>query len=299
MTYKEFTERICQMVTERVTDGMEVMITHALKNNKNQTDNLTIMRKEDNFAPAVCLNTCYEQYQSGTSIDRIVEQILACFHNENRYGVFDISWYTDFEKVKGQIACKLINYKKNRYILTQVPHRRFLNLAIVFFYKFEHPLIGNASILIQNAHMELWNTDLWTLQSTAEDNTLRLLPYRFLEIEEVVPQIKESGIAPDFEVQNGMKLYILTNTEQFFGAVNIIYESVLERIYQKLGCNFFVLPSSIHECMILPVESRFSAEHLKEMVQEINDEYVDESEILSDSVYFYDGCEKKLRIAVE
>ena len=79
------------------------------------------------------------------------------------------------------------------------------------------------------------------------------------------------------------------------GAATILYEGVLEMIADFLDDNFYVLPSSIHEVIIVSeTEAPWGSSGLSEMVREINHTQVDEEDILSDIVYYYDRCKKKL-----
>lgn len=295
MEYNEFLEEIVRLIRQRVDTDTQVSVNRVLKNNQDRAYSLAILRQDENISPAICMNSYYGQYLRGVRMETIADQVMSCYYGSRRGGKFDISYYTDFERVKGEIFCKLVSYEKNQYLLNLVPHRRFLDLAVVYYYKLEDPLIGKASILIQNAHLELWNVEEDTLQHLADVNTQHLLPYEFLGIDEMMTRITGHEMIQDYpEV---VKLYVLTNAEQYYGAVNMIFGSVLEEIYQRLGNNFYILPSSIHECMVLAAEGSWTPEELRIMVREINRECVDESEILGESVYLYDGEKKKVEMA--
>lgn len=295
MEFNEFLEEITKCIKKQLDHTMQVTVTPVLKNNQTCTYSLTILQSGENISPAIALNPYYADYCSGVPLEKIAEQILRCYRESHIGGRFDLSCYTDFEKVRDKIACKLVSYEKNQYILSRVPHKRFLDMAIVYYYKMDDPVIGKASILIQNAHMELWNIDQEGLERLADENTLRLLPFAFMGIEDLVTQITGKEI-PDL-YPDALKLYVLTNTEQYYGAVNMTFGSVLDSIYQKLGMDFYILPSSIHECMILKAEEDVIPEILQKIVEDINEECVDASEVLGTSVYRYKGKQKKLEIA--
>lgn len=294
MEFNEFLEEIIKCIKKQLDHGTRVSVTPVLKNNQSCTYSLTILQDGENMSPAIAVNPYYADYCRGVPMERIADRILCCYREYHRGGRFDLSCYTDFEKVRDKVVCKLVSYEKNQYILSRVPHRRFLNLAIVYYYKMDDPVIGKASILIQNAHMELWNIDQEGLERLASENTLRLLPFAFMGIEELVTQITGKEM-PDL-YPDALKLYVLTNTEQYYGAVNMTFGSVLDSVYQKLGMDFYILPSSIHECMILKAEEDVMPEILQKIVEDINEECVDASEVLGTSVYRYDGNQRKLEI---
>lgn len=296
MNYNEFLEEIVHLIKTRVEDDTKVSLTLVLKNNQNRVYTLSVLRKGENISPAISMDAYYGQYRRGVSMEKIIDQILSFYYVNRREGKFDISCYTDYEKVKDKIVCKLVSYEKNQYILSQVPHRRFLDLAVVYYYRLDDPIIGKGSILIQNSHLELWNIDHQCLRQLADENTLRELPYEFLGIDELMTRI--TGVPMLYGVSDPVKLYVLTNEEQYYGAVNIVFDSVLEEIYEKLGSDYYVLPSSIHECMILKTGGYMTAAGLKSMVREINGECVEETEILGESVYRYNHNTKKLEMVI-
>lgn len=294
MEYCVFLEQVRQSVQDKEGDESSVRIAPVLKNNQNYIDTMTILNQEGNIAPAIYMAPYYQQYLDGNTLDQIAEQILE-FHNGHvKKGRYDISFYRDFSKVRDRVVCKLVNYEKNRIMLENMPHRRFLDLAIVYYYKLEDDTFGKASILVKNEHLAMWDSDLEELNDAAVSNTVRLLPYECIEISDMLREM--TGLALDQDFSEQFPMYVLTNMEKSCGAVAIIYESILEAIAERLDSDFFVLPSSIHECMLIPSEKDIRIEELQMMVREINEEYVLEEEILGDSVYRYFRSEKKLRI---
>ena len=82
-------------------------------------------------------------------------------------------------------------------------------------------------------------------------------------------------------------MYILTNKERRYGAGTIFYPGIMEQAQKLLGDNFYILPSSIHECILIPEEGNYDQDRLSEMVAEINEQHVDAREVLSDQAYYY------------
>ena len=82
-----------------------------------------------------------------------------------------------------------------------------------------------------------------------------------------------------------------------FGAACMLYENIFTFISRDLSQDFFILPSSIHEVILLPDTGEFSADTLREMVTEINREHVMPFEVLSDNVYHYSGRDRSLEVA--
>lgn len=113
-------------------------------------------------------------------------------------------------------------------------------------------------------------------------NTPRLLPYELTDILELIRQISnvDSGM-----LRQDPPMYVLTNTEKSFGASAILFPAILQAVRARLQSDYYVLPSSIHECIIIPSDEQLDPEALHEMVKEINEEHVAPEELLGDSVY--------------
>ena len=62
----------------------------------------------------------------------------------------------------------------------------------------------------------------------------------------------------------------------------------MKNIGNILDGNFYILPYSIHEMLVLPDDGKISVDELKMMVTDINMTEVEPAERLTDSVYYYD-----------
>lgn len=84
-------------------------------------------------------------------------------------------------------------------------------------------------------------------------------------------------------------MFCLTNAQKMNGASLLLQEDIRKQIGECLGSNYFVLPSSIHEVLILPDNGLFEVPELNAMVNEVNETQVERQEQLSDKVQFCDG----------
>lgn len=296
MEYKTFLERIRQEIQHQIGSGGVVQLNRTIKNNSTQKDSISILFTGENVSPAIYLDYFYERYRETVPVEQIAEQILVCYCHSKKTGRTDFSFYLDFEKVKEHIFCKIVNYEKNMPVLDLIPHERFLDLAIVYYCEVESDSFGTGTVLVQNTHLLLWGIDQKRLHETAVYNTLHDARYDLVEISELVEDM--TGVAVDSRLARVLPMYVLTNNKKYFGAVNLYFNEVLEEIAEQLEADYYVLPSSIHECMVVPAEDsvKLHGADYQEMVQEINDEFVAPEEILSDSVYRYYRDRKELCI---
>ena len=98
------------------------------------------------------------------------------------------------------------------------------------------------------------------------------------------------------ELPDTVPMYVLSNKANVQGASCILYPNLLKDFASAINGNFYILPSSIHECIFLPAESVEDPTTLQSMVKEVNMTQVEECEVLSDSVYFYDQSVGELTI---
>ena len=224
-----------------------------------------------------------------------MEEILKINKKSKVNAPIDAEFYHDFERIKTRLACKMINYEKNKLLLQEIPYISYLDLAVVFYYSLENEEIGSGTILIYDSHLSMWKISKEQLYEIARRNTPKLFPYEFKAMGELIAEAFEDSVSPEDEEQ-ALPMYVLTNSERHLGAVNILYDSILSSIGERIQDSFFILPSSVHECIIVPAEVRASKTDLESMVCEINRTQVLPEEVLSDTVYFYERKNHKLSL---
>ncbi len=85
----------------------------------------------------------------------------------------------------------------------------------------------------------------------------------------------------------GLPLYVLTNRDSFYGASCLLYPGLAKKIAKTLGGDYYILPSSVHETILLRTGGEADPEYLRNLVREVNSLYVTPQEYLSDEVYMY------------
>lgn len=287
MDYQQFVAVIKEKVAQSLGDGMSLEIRTTLKNNGRERIGLTISQGETNISPTIYLEEYYQQFEKGNSPEDIVESILDVYHEVNFEHTWQIHSIKNFAEIQSKIVYKVISAGKNEEFLKAVPVIYYLDLAIVFYILFEVDDSGTATIPITNELMELWGTKARELYEIAKKNSPLLLPATLkpmrVVIEELLGNECESCILDD-DI-----MFVLTNQLRNFGAACILYGDILEQINGQLDENYYILPSSIHEVIIIPESQSPGKEQLLEMVAEINETQVDPEEVLSNQVYYYDS----------
>lgn len=285
---------IMRSVQERLGDGYEVRLHYVTKTNKEQMQTRLIIQKgETNISPAIYIDGEVQKYLLNLSpleaiTDRIIKEYLHC----DQIGDYDVSPFLDFDWVKGRLICQLVNTSLNANLLRDIPSIPFMDLSIVFRVLLDPlPIDGRPSIIVTNTHMKFWKTDKETIYATAKENTPKLLPAMVSELDTLIKQVlRERNVSPE-EIESmgtpNINMYVLTNQELWFGSYCIAYDGVLSALAEKENANLYILPSSLHEVIVLPDSKGADPEHLKEMVSQVNTTSLPEEELLSYSIYYF------------
>ena len=280
----------------------KVVIKKVNKNNSMELTGITISNNsnKENITPIIYLNGFYEDYQNGTSLEKICKEIT--FLYENNKITFDINCVTDFEKVKNNICYKIINTEKNRKLLENTPHIEIEDLSIVFYILIDNKKdIGDiGSVTIKNDMLNYWNIGIRDLKKIAFNNTQNKLKASINSMRDTLLELTTEDIGDEiinFVDENRMPIYVCSNNKRINGASVILYKGLLKSFSDKLNSDFYILPSSIHEIILIPANIEIKVKHLKEMVKDVNTFQVAEEDILSDNVYYYNRLTNKISIA--
>ena len=300
MSFEEFTENVVKEIRVKMGDAFQIGKREVTKNNNVKLTGIVVMKEGADIGPYIYLDEFYREYESGgMKSDEIVDEVyrLILKQGEDTPDV-DLSGFRNWETVHGDIYPKLVNAEQNKELLEKIPHRDFLDLAVVYYaIARDHTKEDSGTILIHNGHMEIWGQEEEDLYQTALMNMRADGEADLIMIERIVEHIL--GIPfqeKDGNASQDKDMYILTNHRRRFGAAEILDKKTLRMIADKVGDGFIVLPSSIHETIILPPKDAKKYDGLAKMVREVNDTQVDREERLSYHVYVYSRDEETLRI---
>lgn len=294
MEYKEFVEYIKMNAGYIAGEGGNITINHVIKNNGCEMDGLVIMEKGKDIAPTIYLDSFYELYTNGENIKNIIRQIEVIYEQNKNNVTFDVNILKHFDTIKDKIVYKVVNYRSNEKLLEQVPHKRILDLAVVFYCLLDNEYGRSATALIYNNNLKNWNVTIDDVYKAALKNTPDLLHSKISSMAALFEKcgVNVDGEEVDLKDYVPSDKYVLTNESKLNGAACILYENVLYDFAQKLGADLYILPSSVHEVILLPKLSMFEKDELVNMVKEVNTEGVAADEVLSDHVYEYNRTER-------
>ena len=289
LIYQQFEDLLVGCL-RKLSPEAEIVVTDVRKNNNVILRGASIKKEEESISPTVYLQGYYSEETCEEDIEIIANKILELIEcgRKERELFSNVEKLTDFDEVANNIFYTVVNIDKNRELLKEVPHRIILDLAVVYKIHVDMKDGTTGSVQIKNDLLKHWNTSEKELFHLAEQNTERMFGTVFKGMGEMLIELSKNTI-PDYllqpmEEENSM--FVSTNITKTFGAVNVfLNDGFRAKIQDKIG-DFYILPSSIHETIIVKPDNSIQATALKDMVHEVNRTELDPMEYLSDNVYF-------------
>lgn len=317
MNYNEFKEKVINEFLEyfpKEKESYKVIVSKVNKTNV-KYDSILLCKcnhnpKEGVAAPALYINHMYDEYRQCGDFEATLSWAADVYRDRMERVQEDVKYFDeqldDIEELKNNVVFSLINTEQNMEIIENVPHRDFLDLSLTYklVLKIKDDDNEIASVLINNKNVEslLGNVTEEELFKLAFDNTKRIFKPTVTCMDEVIKQMLiQQGMSEEF-AENIMgyhgeeEMYMISNKQRFNGAISIIYENVFHELAEQMESNLWILPSSIHELIVL--RAMGEPEDLAQIVATINMKEVDLENRLSNSVYFYDRSLRKTSFAI-
>jgi hypothetical protein len=300
MEFEAFKNTIMDLVSKEVEDrgleGISMKLT-TVESPDGMTDRLMVSVDDSKMSMAFRLKEIYQSVEDGEDIDHAVYKMVntiednISFVKEKEQDVK--SFISDYEKVKDNTYLRLI--PGDSPILKSTPHRMIEDMALVVnvhldSFSDEH---GKSCVVVTKPLMEMYGIDETQLFADAEKNSLAEEPIVFTPLADMIKSLIESNEVPSPE-EAGIVTYIATNKSGFHGASVLAYPEFAEKAAETIGGSFYMLPSSVHEFILIKDDGKPNAKDLNKMVKNVNETVLDPRDFLSDQCYHYDAKKKKL-----
>jgi hypothetical protein len=288
MSYEEFKEELKSRVRSEL--DMKAIFTVIHRNNGCSYEGMAILSPDKKISRNLAVEEFYKEYVDlavlgEEGIGTVWEDIKEMYFENIPVECFDVSGLSDYEKVKGRLRIRMINYDLNEERLEDMPHIRFLDFALTFSILVKSDKSGTASIAIHNRHLNVWHRDTGEIYKAALENMQE--NYKMYTLKEVMIAAGREEEVEDVDIQG----HVLTNTENNFGASCILCDGVLEEYAEKMNCEkVVILPCSVHEVILMPYSSEKGEEYLEfydEVVRSVSESVLGKEEYLSDHIYIY------------
>lgn len=303
-TFEKFKEIIREEVSSRV--DADVRLEEVVKNNGLKLDAIAIKSNTTSITPVIYLEKFYEAFCDGKSIEDIAEAIIKLNERESGLDNGIINEFTNYDFIKSYLQTKLISKEHNSELLETVPYKEFLDLALVCVLNipFEEDSSEGVAMVGKNL-VSIWGVSEEEMFEVAMTNSMSKNPAMIKSLNEIISDMYNDDFMEEQEENEILDLvrcaescmYVMTTSNKINGAVTITFENVLKQFAEEKESDFYILPSSIHEVIIVPADDNSDAEVFRDMVQSVNRTAVASNEILSDNVYYYNRETNKITIA--
>lgn len=311
MKFDEFQETFREALEKAVResgDALTVKPCSIAKLNYGEREAYTLVPKgtASSTGTLFYLEDCYLQHLQGYSIEEILSRGLEKerdFMDAKREFLTRPDTFA-WEKIKDKVFVITYGYEKNQKLLDQFPHIRRKDFAATYHILLEQGEDSYSHIAITNSIAVKLGIGVAELHETAVQNSMRWMPDTLESISDVFQTLQPDENQRAEELEGFLEsppfpLDVLTNTKRNLGASVIFYPGVLERIGEKYPKGYYLLPSSIHELMVIPKMQGSSWRTCEEIVREVNQTTVSPSDFLSDHVHAYDPSRKRLLMGAE
>ena len=294
LNYDEFKRELLKRVRERAGSEVTVEIVAIQKNNRTKKDVIAFSDKENNLQPLIYMDSIYSQYRAGAELSVCVGFAVEVYRSAMEIDI-DTA-YKEWKNVRGKIEMTVINKAWNEDAMSGIPHMDFLDLVLYCRIIIDKNENGVASMIVQKHMLKEWDISEEELWEAAFSN-LKTEEFEIKDVNEVLrfifPERDLTGLPDKNKFESA--LYVLTNKYQNRGAIGMLRTDLLEKFAEWGDCDLYILPSSIHEVLLL-ADNEIPVDELRRMVRSVNRGVVDEMDRLSDEVYYYQRGSGKLEI---
>ncbi len=299
MNYESFKEKFVEDLKDRLENqGADVKVSVNTVNKLNESyEAVTVTPEGSNIGVNIGIDKFYDAMENGRSYDEVVDKAVEVVNSGiTQRPDFDIDSLSDYSQMKEKLAMEVVSAEANKEMLENLPHQNMEDMAVVYRFVLNSDDEGRASILVTNQLIESMGVTPEQLHADAMENAPQIKPVEIKGMSEVmaemmgVEQAEMMGIFP--VAPEDEKIFVATVPDKVHGAGVLAYQNFMDQAAERAGGDFYILPSSIHEVLIVPDNGEMGLKDLESMVKEVNETQVAPADKLTDSVYHYDSKEK-------
>lgn len=298
--FKEtFTEDLKEKLYERGIEDVSMSFHNVEKANVSY-ESLIVSQGDNNIGASFNIEAAFSEYQrTGDYAGILAESTLVIVQGLENIPSVDVAELTNYGAMKDKLSIEVISADANAELLAKIPHENIEDMAVVYRFVLESNEAGRSSVLVTNELMNCMGVSHEQLKADALENAPKIRPVMIQGMSGFMREMMGEEAFEMFgfpEMQNEM-MYVATVPDKSFGAGVLAYQDFMDQAAEKLGGDFYILPSSIHEILLVPDEGGMDADSLRDMVQDVNATQVSPEEKLTDNVYHYDAKDKIFELA--
>ena len=307
MDFEEFREKLMEDLRTDLYERTGVL--HSVEANsvsklQNAGYEGIVVRAEDsNVGVNIDAQSLFSEFENGKAYEEVLDGTLRMINDGLEHQPqFNIDDFSDYDVMKEKLAIQVVSTERNVEMLEKIPHKEVEDMSLVCRFIVGDTDFGMGSILVNNDMLQNYGITTEQLFADAAKYAPELRPSEIMSIADVLAQMMGIDVS-ELNDQMGVPgnpdipMYVASTHDKSNGAGIIAYPGFMEMAAEKIGGDFFVLPSSVHEVILVPDNGTGDFHELEAMVQEVNATQVDPRDQLSDKVYHYDSKDKVFELA--
>ena len=288
---------IANFLPEDVCENVQIDETVVVKMNDQKLHGLVIREKGSDAAPTFYMDEMFERYSNGEELGSLMAELANAYSYSRdlpRPPEVDLSW----DSVRDKLTVRLLEKQRNREFLSTMPYVSVGHgLAIIADINMGEDRGGDWRIAINNGVLESLGVDKETLFTEAMNSSVVMEPAVLTDMSNALFSAERENLLNRSEPlapEDVGGMYVLTNESGSLGAAALFYPDVKEKAAELMGSDYYVLPSSTHEVILVPDSAGIDSKELCDMVKQANRTVVEEKDVLSDNVYHFSRGDRTL-----
>lgn len=259
--------------------GFEVDYISVWKNNR-KIDGYVLKSKYYNCVPTIYYDDNWYQKSDEEVVDYLKQSV------EKYSCQLDVTHFLSKDYILSHILPRVVaSHNKDDLQKQEIVYTRFLDMCVVFYIPLDSFCgdDGIGSFQMTNRIMEQIGITLNEMYNASVHNLEAQIELK--NMSEVLGYMMDEEEAEKFDL-GYCPMWVCTNKSKIYGAATMLCPSVLCELKKKIGEQYVILPSSIHEIIAIPYDDTTDqAKEYASMVREINNTQVRIEDRLTDSVY--------------
>lgn len=280
-------KRLSKKLSESLCGPVRVSVRRQLRNNGIYKTGLLLEQDNRRISPVIYVDELYDVWINGGTMEGICRHLASCFRKSADVKIPQLESIDRYEHMKERLRIRLVDRMSNLKRMDDFICKPYLDLLVFVCVEL---CVDDESgvILLTEKQMKKWNVTREQLWRDAVSYSAVNEPWQIMTMQSILGDIGDADDADD------TRMFVLTNKSRSYGASVVLYPDVLPWIYDTIGGEFVLLPSSVHEWIVIPWQPDISVERLTAMICEVNRTEVEAEEILSDHPYMYCASEREL-----
>ena len=291
MDYEQFKAAFTEdLKTNLQKLGIEADVSeHHIEKLNDSYDALSVTPKGSSIGVNANLDEIFHAMERGRDYSEVLSGVTESLKGSLEHmPKFQVSDLTNYAEMKNRLAMEVVSAERNAKMLQDVPHEQMEDIAVVYRLVLDSSKDASSTILVTNDLMDKFGITHEQLHDDAMKNAPLIRPAEIKGMGETLNEIEHG---PVLEPDPDEFLFVAGVPDQTHGAAVIAYPNFFEEAAEKLGGDYFIIPSSIHEVLLVKDTGEMNARDLAALIREVNATEVAPEDVLTDHAYHYDSKE--------